>query len=72
MCPSESHETKDRKVVMSGPSEDGLIPIVSVEREDLSGQNTHSLSLNRCLMRIRDSSLMSVLCLSGDFIVFIH
>lgn len=38
-----SHETKDRNVVMSGPSEDSLTPIVSAEREDLSGQNTLSV-----------------------------
>lgn len=39
--------------VMSGLSQDGLIPIVSVERGDLSGQNTLSLSLNRCLTQRR-------------------
>lgn len=38
------HETRDRNVVMSGVSEDGLITIVYKEREDLSGESRRSVS----------------------------
>lgn len=55
------HETQDRNVVMSGVSEDGLIPIVYKEREDLSGESRRSL--HTCPMHASIILCVRQLCL---------